>query len=386
MLRILRISARECGIMLKNPIYLWCMVLFPLAIVFFFTSIMKSGQPAKMPVGVVDLDGTTTSRSLIRRLDSFKSTRVLNLYPNVTEARKAMQRNEIYAFLLIPEDLAVDLKSSRQPKLSFYYSNTTLTSGSLLYRDLKTVSTLGSAGAGSSILSAKGLTPKQIQTFLQPIAIDLHAIANPWMDYNMYLSTMLVPGIIMLFIFLITAYSLGTEMKFGTSKEWLSMADGNIYIALAGKFLPQFLLYLSIMLGYEYYVHGVLHFNHLGSNVSILLNTVMAVVASQGFGIFAFGLTPSLRMSMSICSLWAVLSFTIAGTAFPLSAMDSPIQALSWLFPLRHYYMIYQICVLNGFPLSYALLHFGSLALFVVLPWFFVGNIRRAMLEYEYIP
>ena len=147
--------------MLKNPIYLWCMVLFPLAIVFFFTSIMKSGQPAKMPVGVVDLDGTTTSRSLIRRLDSFKSTRVLNLYPNVTEARKAMQRNEIYAFLLIPEDLAVDLKSSRQPKLSFYYSNTTLTSGSLLYRDLKTVSTLGSAGAGSSILSAKGLTPKQ---------------------------------------------------------------------------------------------------------------------------------------------------------------------------------------------------------------------------------
>ena len=263
---------------------------------------------------------------------------------------------------------------------SRYYWN------ALLYRDLKTVSTLGSAGAGSSILSAKGLTPKQIQTFLQPIAIDLHAIANPWVDYNMYLSTMLVPGIIMLFIFLITAYSLGTEMKFGTSKEWLSMADGNIYIALAGKFLPQFLLYLSIMLGYEYYVHGVLHFNHLGSNVSILLNTVMAVVASQGFGIFAFGLTPSLRMSMSICSLWAVLSFTIAGTAFPLSAMDSPIQALSWLFPLRHYYMIYQICVLNGFPLSYALLHFGSLALFVVLPWFFVGNIRRAMLEYEYIP
>jgi len=362
------------------------MVLFPLFIIFFFTSMMKSGQPLEMPVGVVDLDGTSTSRSLIRRLDSFETSRVVNHYPNVTEARKAIQRNEIYAFLLIPEDLAVDLKSQRQPKLSFYYSYTTLTSGALLYRDLKTVSTLGMAGAGSSVMTAKGYTPTQIKTFLQPIAVDLHPLNNPWVDYNMYLSNMLVPGAIMLFIFLISAYSIGTEMKFGTSKEWLAMADDNIFIALIGKFLPQFLLFLTIMLGYEYYVFGVLHFHHMGGVVPILLTTVLTVAASQAFGIFAFGLTPSLRMSMSICSLWAVLSFTTSGTAFPLSAMDAPIQALAWLFPLRHYYMIYQICILNGFPLTDALPYFGCLALFIVLPWFFVGKIHKAMLEYEYIP
>ena len=372
--------------MRKHIIYPACMVVFPLLVMVFFTSLMEDGLPTEMPIGIVDVDNTTTTRALIRRLDAFQMSRITHSYATVAEARKAIQNNEIYGFLYFPKGTTERLLASRQPKISYYYSYTTLAAGALLMRDLKTISTLGSAAVGQATMRAKGFTPEQIQTFLQPIAIDLHAIANPWMDYNMYLSTMLVPGIIMLFIFLITAYSLGTEMKFGTSKEWLSMADGNIYIALAGKFLPQFLLYLSIMLGYEYYVHGVLHFNHLGTNVSILLNTVMAVVASQGFGIFAFGLTPSLRMSMSICSLWAVLSFTIAGTAFPLSAMDSPIQALSWLFPLRHYYMIYQICVLNGFPLSYALLHFGSLALFVVLPWFFVGNIRRAMLEYEYIP
>ena len=31
------------------------------------------------------------------------------------------------------------------------------------------------------------------------------------------------------------------------------------------------------------------------------------VLASEGFGIFIFGLMPSLRMSMSISSLWGVL-------------------------------------------------------------------------------
>jgi ABC-2 type transport system permease protein len=66
--------------------------------------------------------------------------------------------------------------------------------------------------------------------------------------------------------------------------------------------------------------------------------------------------------------------------------MDTPIQALALLFPIRHYYMIYQICVLNGFPWTDALLHFGALALFILLPLFFVGNIRKALLEYEYMP
>jgi ABC-2 type transport system permease protein len=140
------------------------------------------------------------------------------------------------------------------------------------------------------------------------------------------------------------------------------------------------------MLGYDYYVFGVLHFTHHGGPLPLLLLTVLTVLAGQAFGAFAFGLMPSLRMSMSICSLWAVLSFTASGTAFPLSAMDTPIQALAWLFPLRHYYMIYQITILNGYPLTDALVYWGALVLFILLPLFVIHNIRKAMLEYEYIP
>ena len=61
---------------------------------------------------------------------------------------------------------------------------------------------------------------------------------------------------------------------------------------------------------------------------------------------------PSLRMSMSICSLWGVVSFSICGATYPLFSMDSPIQAIGQLFPMRHYYMIYQINIYND-PLGY---------------------------------
>ena len=377
---------RELSILRKNYIYGFCMVVFPLMVMVFFTTLMQDGLPVEMPMGIVDADNTTTTRALIRRLDAFQMTSIKHSYATVAEARKAIQNNEIYGFLYFPKGTTEKLLASRQPKISYYYTYTTLAAGALMMKDLKTLSTLGSAAVGQATMRAKGFTPEQIQTFLQPVKIDLHQLANPWTSYNAYLSTMMVPGLTMLFIFLITAYSLGTELKFNTSKKWVEMADNRMVVAILGKFLPQTLIWLAVVYSYEYYVFYHLGFPHLGSPWMLVLIGLMQVLASQGFGIFIFGLAPSLRMSMSICSLWAVLSISMAGSAFPVMGMDRPLQSLSWLFPLRHYWMIYQTCVFNGFPLIESWFHFAALAGFMLLPWLVVNKIKNAMLTYVYIP
>ena len=253
-------------------------------------------------------------------------------------------------------------------------------------KDLKTISNLGSAAVGQATMQARGYTADQIQAFLLPIRVDLHQIANPWTNYNSYLSTVFVPGVMMLFMFLISAYSLGMELKFGRGKEWLGKADNHIVVAILGKFLPQAVVFLVLIFFYEFYIYNVLHFPHVGGWGYIILLSLLEVFGSIGFGIFAFGLLPSLRMSMSICSLWAVLSFSLAGSAFPIMGMDTPLQSLSWLFPLRHYYMLYQITVFNGFPLIDAWFHLVALVGFTLLPWFVVYKIKNAMLHYVYIP
>ncbi|MBQ8655579.1 MAG: ABC transporter permease [Prevotella sp.] len=362
------------------------MVFLPLLSIVFFTSMLDEGLPQEMPVGVVDLDNTTTSRSIIHNLDAFQTTQVVAHYPSMTDAREAVQNNEIYAFLYIPKGTTDELLSSRQPKISFYYSMTSVMSGSLLFRDLKTIATLGSASVGQATMRARGYTNDQIRAFLQPVVIDLHQLQNPWTNYNVYLSTMLIPGVLMLFISLITAYSLGTELKFGRSKNWMHLSGDNVVVALIGKMLPQTLIFFLIAAGYSCYVFGVLGFPHPGGWGKILLLTIEMVWAAQGFGIFIFGLVPSLRMSMSICSLWGVLSFSMCGAAFPVIGMDAPLQSLSWLFPLRHYYMVYQQCVLNGFPLIDAWFHFAALSAFSLLPLTLLPKIKNAMLNYVYIP
>ena len=386
LINIWEIAMRERKILMKNPIYLFCMVIFPVLTLFFFTTLLDEGVPQEMPVGVVDLDNSSTSRALVRRLDGFQTSNVVANFASVAEARHAMQENKIYGFLYIPKGTSEKLLSARRPKVSFYYSNVSIAAGSMVMKDLKTITTLGSAGVGQATMRARGFTPQQIQTFLQPIRIDLHQVANPWSNYNMYLSTVFVPGVMMLFMFLVSAYSLGMELKFSRGKEWLAKADGNIVVALLGKYLLHAVVFLALIIFYEYYIYNVLHFAHQGSFWTIILLALLQVFASIGFGVFIFGLMPSLRMSMSICSLWGVLSFSLAGSAFPVMGMDSPIQALTWLFPLRHYYMLYQITVFNGFPLIDAWFHFVALVAFTLMPWFVISKIKNAMLTYVYIP
>lgn len=386
MKRILSIVKRELRILRSNPIYFMFMVVMPIVAVLFFTTILSSGQPTEMPVGIVDQDYTPITRRMARLLDAFQTTRIAGQYATVSDARRAVQRGEIYAFLYVPKGTSAKLLASRKPTISFYYSMTSMTSGSLLFRDLKTIASLGNAGLMQATLRMRGATEDQIMTYLQPITIDLHQVANPTLDYNAYLSTTLVPGVLTLFLFLLAAYSLGTELKFETGRNLLYMSGDNIWIAITGKLLPLYIMSLCIFLLYELYAYYYLGFPHLGGPWPILWLGVLTVHASLGFGIFMFGMLPQLRMSMSICSLWAVLSFSMAGSVFPAESMDAPLTALTWLFPLRHYFMVYQTVVFNGYPVAGVWLHVVALVAFALLPLLTFPRIKKALKYYVYVP
>ncbi len=385
--QIFDIALRELDIIVrKNRIYGFCMIVFPALLVLFFTTMLDEGLPQDLPIGVVDHDNSSTSRSLIRNLDAMQNSRVMYRFASVTEARCAMQEGKVYAYLYIPENTAAKLMSGRQPKISYYYTMTCMAAGSMASKDLKTIGMLGSAAVGQATLSAKGATPNQIKAALQPVTIDAHMIANPEGSYNYSLTTVFVPGILMLFMALLSAYAIGMEMKFDTGKEWLARADNNIVVAILGKFLVHAVIFLLVIFLYQYYIFEVLDFPRLGGVWSIVRLTLLQVASSLGFGIFAFGLMPSLRMSMSISSLWSVLGISMCGSAFPVPGMDAPLQAMSWLFPLRHYWMIYQATVLNGFPIIDVWFHFVALVAFTLLPWFVLRKVKNAMLNYVYIP
>lgn len=383
---LLNIAKREVLRIAIRPLYLFCMIIAPVFCYLFFTTLMANGLPTDMPAGVVDLDNTSTTRNIIRNLDAFQQTHIVAHYPSVMEARKAIQRGEIYSFYYIPEGTTEATLASRQPKVSFYVNYSYLIAGSLLYKDQRTISELAAGAVGRATLYAKGATEDQAMAFLQPIVIDTHALNNPWLNYSVYLCNTLFPGILMLLIFLTTIYTLGEEVKNGTGRELMRLADNSITKVLIGKLLPHTLVFFVIAVFYNVYLYGYLHYPCHSGIFPMLLAGLLLVLSSQAFGVFLFGLFGSFRLALSAASLWGVISFSISGFTFPVMAMHPTLQALCVLFPLRHYYLLYVNFALNGYPLIYAWQAVAALLVFLLLPFLVLKKLRTILLQYVYVP
>ena len=380
------VISREMCRMVRQPLYWFCLVAAPILSVIFFTTLMDSGLPQNLPIGIVDQDNTTTSRSITRNLDAFQAAAVTQCYPSVTEARRAVQQGDIYGFYYIPQGTSRKAQRQEIPTVSFYTNYAYLVAGSLLYRDMRTMSELASGAATRSVLYAKGAREEQAMAFLQPIVIDTYAIGNPWLNYSVYLCNTLIPGVFMIFIFMVTVYGLGIEVKQGTVGSWLAKAKGQIWTAVGGKLLAQTVVFLLVGLFIVWYLYVHLHFPcHAGIGTMMIVMT-LGILGAQGLGVFMFAMLPSLRLGLSFASLWGVLSFSICGMSFPVMAMHPALQGLAWLFPLRHYFLLYVNCALDGLPLSNAWPYAVALQAFAVLPMVLMRRLRHVMLYVPYTP
>lgn len=384
--RIWLVAKREMRRLVEKPIYLFCMLVAPAICVIFFVSLMHEGLPTNLPIAVMDLDNSVNSRNLIRQLDAFEQTKVSMKTMSFTEARQEMQKGNVYGIFYIPAGFAVEATSGKQPKLSFYTNATYLIAASLLFRDMKTMSVLASAAVGLQTGLAKGYTNDQIMGQLQPIVVDTHPIGNPWLNYSVYLNNTLLPGVLQLLIFLVTVFSIASEIKYSTSRKWLEMGGNSLTVSLLGKLLPQTVIFTIVGFMVCAVLYGFNAFPLQSGWAPMLAAMFLLVVASQAVGTFMIGVLPTPRLGLSFASLFGMISFSIVGFSFPVQAMHPTLHALSNLFPLRHYFLIYIDQALNGRDLFYTIGEYAWLSSFLVLPFLIGRNLKRALLEFKYLP
>lgn len=385
--RILAISRRELRIYAGRPLYLSCMVVAPVLCVLMFVTLMGSGLPTNLPAGIVDEDNTHVSRTIVRTIDALEETDFSRSYASYTEARQAMQRGEIYAFFYIPEGTTRDAISNRQPKISFYTNESYFVAGSLLMKDMRTASELSGLALTRETLYAKGATEDEAMAVIQPIVVETHPIGNPTLDYSVYLNNIIVPGIFILLTMLSTTYTIGIEWKNGTQKELYRMAGQSSSVALWGKLLPQTLIFTLMFVLCDVVFYKYMQYPCRSGLWSMMLLGFATVLASQAFGVLMFGLfTGQMRMAMCLCSLWGILSFSLAGFTFPVTAMSPFLERMAALFPLRHYYLIYVNQALDGYPVSYVWTSVAALACFILLPLLVLPRYRTAFLKRKYKP
>ena len=381
---IWRVLVRELKMMFARPLYLFASVGVMLLSTFFFLTLMKGGAAEKMPMAVVDQDQTTISRRLIHEMQATPSVDIQLITNSYPEARDAMQKGKIYGIFVIREGFYRDLVSFKRPQIDFYVTNAYTVGGNTAYKQMLTMANLVSGAFQREVLRKKGMTDDVIMHRIQPIAIEGHMVANPWGNYSIYLVSTILPGILGLVCMMLTIFAIGFELKARTSHAWLRAAGGNYTIAMIGKLIPYTLIYLILGIGCHLILYRFVGFPVYGSTWRLMFGLLLFILAMEALGITMIGLLPTLRDALSIGALYSMLGFSLSGFTYPQMAMLPPVKALSYMEPLRHYYLIYVNEALMAAPVENSLPNMLALTLFMVASLCVAPRLHRALVYWNY--
>ena len=135
LLNLARVVRREVCAWRRRPLELG--LLLPLATWAFFLALLEAGTPTALPIAVVDLDRTATSRRLARALDATPSLRVAATPDSTATAAAAARAGQVYGVVTVPAGFERDIGRGAPPTLVIDYNAQWLLPGSLVRRDAR---------------------------------------------------------------------------------------------------------------------------------------------------------------------------------------------------------------------------------------------------------
>ena len=379
-----RVLKREFNRMVSRRIYFGTAIILPLFTIFFMATIFGSGEMENLPVGIVDLDNTATSRSITRTIEAVPTLVVTKHFINEMEARRLVQTKEIYGYLVIPHNFEQDAVTGKGPILSYYYHYALLAVGGEVMAAFET--TLKPMEVTPIAMEAEelGVNTEEIETFLLPIQASDHPVYNPALNYSIYLSQSFFFVLFQIIILLVTLYVVGSELKFKTGDDWLGCANNNIVTAVIAKVLPYTVIFCIEGVFANYIMFHILHLPFSGSWLMLNLSTILFILATQSLSIFIFSIFPAIALIISIISMVGSLGATLSGITFPVDNMYPIVHDASYLLPVRHYTEIVQTMLYTNGSYQY---YWTSIVVFLIFPFLaflLLPRLKKAIISHKY--
>ena len=377
---------RGCIQLVRRPMYFLLIAIMPLLCSWFLLDLIKTGTVERVPVGIVDQDNSSLSRRISRNLNGFQQVNISHRYNNFAEARDAVQRGEVMGFFFIPDKLEDLALGGRQPVVSYYVNYAYYAPASMQYKGFKTISLLVNGGIVQTALRTVGLRDESIESALVPYQTHVHMIGNPFTNYNYYLNSTFIPCFLSLFVLLVTAFSLGLELKSGLSRQWIKNSGGSMFLALVGKLVPQTVLFTAVGWFIQWMMYRCYDFPLNCNPWNMLSAMFLLVVANQSFAVLMYCFVPNFRYGTMLCTLLGMLSFSFTGFSLPQEALYPWVTSLGYVMPIKYYFLIMVDQSLNGVDLYYSRVYYAALIGFTILPMLLSWRLKKECMNPVYVP
>ena len=377
-------ARREVERISTNGEYRAVLIWLPLGVILFFALFFSQEVVGSLPVAVVDEDNSYLSRRLVAMLYATHETALVEEVADMAEARARLLAGDIVGVVEIPQGFAKKVLSGVSAEVAYYDSGTNISTSSLSSKGVQTAVT--SFGVGVALQRAEiiGAMPDEAIAQTMPIGFTTYGLFNPWLNYAYYVAPCFWVMILIIASMLSTICAVGSELRYGTSVEWLRAAKGSLLAGLMGKLAPTTLILWGLATVVGTLIFGVFGAPMRGSWAVLVAGTFVLIVAYQAVALFVVALTSSLRLSLSLGGGYSVLAFTFSGVTFPTMAMISWVQPFTMLFPYTYYMELYIDQAMRGSAWWLSMPKVAAMLLFCLLPLLFFWRLKRVLVNRKF--
>ena len=314
---------REIGWLRRRPFLFGLTTIVPLAQMAFLAAIFSAGLATRLPIGVLDLDGSDLSRTIIRMVDATPSSAVAVRVGDLAEGRGLILSGKIHGLLMLPHDLQRDVFVGRRPEVVFFYNTQTLTTGNLLASGVNAALPSSAAGIRLSLRTAQGQPLEFARASLQPIPVQINALFNPTLNYVFFLLTALIPSILQVVMVTTASYSIGLDVETRYRLRILRRLGGGLWPAMAGKILPYTILFMLVLGLSDTLLFVVFGLPLRGQSWLLIIAGLLFILSCQLLGGLLALVLKSTVSAVSIGTLVTAPAFGFMGIGFPRLGMNA---------------------------------------------------------------
>ncbi|MBY2919474.1 ABC transporter permease [Rhizobium leguminosarum] len=283
-----------------------------------------------VPIAVVDLDGTDSSRDLARRVDASADVAVGAVFPDQASATQDVFTRNLYGVLVIPQFFERDLLHHRQSPIGLYADASYFLIYQRLSGGVTSVARTMGAEVETARLVAAGVDPVLAAAAADPMPLTAVPLFNPQGGYATYI----LPAAFVLILqqtLLIGVGLLGTYRNDELSAE-LAASAGPVSV-VAGKLLAYLVLEIFIMSFYLIALPYLYNIPRLGAALSILIFALPFALAVSALGLVLARLFRDPLTVQLVSAALGIPFLFLAGFSWPTEAIPPFLQAVATLLP-----------------------------------------------------
>jgi ABC-2 type transport system permease protein len=272
--------------------------------------------------------------------DYFKLTYVVS---SEEELRNLIDNNSVRAGIIIPPGYGRTLDSGRTAQVAFVLDGSDPTVASTALAAATMIGQTQATKIMMERLEKRGLS----NVIRPPIDVRTQVWYNPGLDSAYYMIPALIGQILQFLTTILTATSIVRERERGTIEQ-LIVTPIRSWELVVGKLTPYVLI--SFMDTIEVLAAGVILFKVPinGSLVLLLILAALFLITTLGLGLFISTIANTQQEAMLTTMFTILPSIFLSGFFFPLAAMPTWLQVISYVVPLRYFLIIARGIILKG--------------------------------------